>query len=45
MSRQGRERQGRRPEPTFFVNGYRIEGALPADQFRAVLLDALRQSP
>jgi protein-disulfide isomerase len=32
-----------RSTPTFFVNGYRIEGALPADQFREVLLDALRQ--
>ena len=32
-----------RSSPTFFVNGYRIEGALPAEQFRAVLLDALRQ--
>jgi protein-disulfide isomerase len=32
-----------RSTPTFFVNGYRIEGALPAEQFRALLLDALRQ--
>jgi protein-disulfide isomerase len=32
-----------RSTPTFFVNGYRIEGALPAEQFREVLLDALRQ--
>ena len=31
-----------RSTPTFFINGYRIEGALPAGQFRAVLLDALR---
>lgn len=32
-----------RSTPTFFINGYRIEGALPAQQFRALLLDALRQ--
>jgi hypothetical protein len=25
-------------------NGNRLEGALPVEQFRAVLLDALRQS-
>ncbi len=33
-----------RATPTFFVNGERIEGALPVEQFRAVLLDALRHS-
>ena len=33
-----------RSTPTFFVNGYRIEGALPIEQFRALLRDALRQS-
>ncbi len=38
------DRMGVRATPTFFVNGYRIEGALPAEQFRAVLNDALRQS-
>jgi len=32
---------GVRATPTFFVNGRRIEGALPADEFRAVLLEAL----
>lgn len=32
-----------RSTPTFFVNGYRIEGALPAEQFRELLLEALRQ--
>jgi protein-disulfide isomerase len=35
---------GVRATPTFFVNGRRVEGALPADQFRAVLMDALRRS-
>ncbi len=33
---------GVRATPTFFVDGRRVEGALPADQFRTVLLDALR---
>jgi protein-disulfide isomerase len=31
--------------PTFFINGRRVEGALPEDQFRAVLDDALRSTP
>ena len=35
------DRMGVRATPTFFVNGERIEGALSADQFREVLLDAL----
>lgn len=35
---------GVRATPTFFVNGARVEGALPVEQFRAVLLDALRRS-
>lgn len=38
------DRMGVRATPTFFVNGYRIEGALPAQQFRTILNDALRQS-
>lgn len=33
---------GVRATPTFFIDGRRVEGALPADQFRGVLLDALR---
>ena len=35
---------GARATPTFFVDGQRVEGALPVEQFRAVLLDALRRS-
>ena len=35
---------GVRATPTFFVNGRRVEGALPVEQFRTVLVDALRQS-
>lgn len=38
------ERLAVRSTPTFFVNGNRVEGALPAEQFRTVLLDALNQS-
>lgn len=38
------DRLGVRSTPTFFVNGARVEGALPAADFRAVLLEALRQS-
>jgi protein-disulfide isomerase len=38
------ERMAVRSTPTFFVNGNRVEGALPAEQFRTVLLDALEQS-
>jgi protein-disulfide isomerase len=38
------ERLAVRSTPTFFVNGNRVEGALPVEQFRAVLLDALDQS-
>ncbi len=30
--------------PTFFVNGRRIEGALPVEEFRTVLLEALKQT-
>jgi protein-disulfide isomerase len=36
---------GVRATPTFFVDGRRVEGALPAAQFRAVLLDALQRRP
>jgi len=38
------ERMAVRSTPTFFVNGNRVEGALPVEQFRTVLLDALQQS-
>lgn len=38
------DRLGVRATPTFFVNGYRIEGALPPEQFRAVLQAALREA-
>jgi protein-disulfide isomerase len=37
------DRMGVIATPTFFINGRRVEGALPAAQFRAVLQDALRQ--
>jgi len=33
-----------RATPTFFVNGRRIEGALPVEEFRTVLLTALQQT-
>jgi protein-disulfide isomerase len=35
------DRLGVRATPTFFIDGARVEGALPAAQFRAVLLEAL----
>lgn len=35
---------GVRATPTFFINGQRVEGALPADEFRYLLLEALRAS-
>ncbi len=38
------DRMGVRATPTFFVNGARVEGALPAAQFEALLQDALRQA-
>ena len=38
------DRMAVRATPTFFINGRRVEGALPVEQFRAVLLDALRQA-
>lgn len=34
-----------RIRPTFFVNGTRVEGALPLAAFRAVILSALEQQP
>jgi protein-disulfide isomerase len=34
---------GVRATPTFFVNGARVEGALPLEQFRAILLEALQR--
>lgn len=36
------EDMGVRVTPTFFVNGARLEGALPIEQFRALLRDAAR---
>jgi len=38
------DRIGVRATPTFFINGERVEGALPTEQFRAVLEQALRHS-
>lgn len=38
------DRLGVGATPTFFVNGRRIEGALPADEFRAVLRQALEET-
>lgn len=38
------DRMGVRATPTFFINGYRVEGALPPEQFRALLDDALQGS-
>ena len=38
------DRLGVRSTPTFFVNGERVEGALPVEQFRAILQDALQRS-
>lgn len=35
------ERLGVFSTPTFFINGRRVEGALPADEFRALLLEAI----
>lgn len=37
------EQRGVWVTPTFFVNGHRVEGALPLEQFRTVLTDALRE--
>ena len=38
------DRMGVSGTPTFFVNGERISGALPPEQFRVMLADALRRS-
>ena len=38
------DRLGVTETPTFFVNGQRVEGALPVEEFRTVILDALRRS-
>lgn len=38
------DRIGVRATPTFFIDGYRVEGALPLEQFRKVLLDELRST-
>jgi protein-disulfide isomerase len=38
------ERMGVFSTPTFFVNGARLEGAVPPDQFRAILDAALREA-
>ena len=35
------DRMGVRATPTFFINGRRLEGALPADEFRTLLLEVL----
>jgi len=39
------DRMGVRATPTFFVNGNLVEGALPLEQFRAVIEGALRAGP
>lgn len=38
------DRLGVRATPTFFVNGRRVEGALPVDQFWTILQDALARA-
>jgi len=38
------DRMAVRATPTFFVNGRRVQGALPVEEFRDVLDDALRRS-
>jgi protein-disulfide isomerase len=37
------DRMGVRATPTFFIDGERVEGALPTEQFRALLRAALRR--
>ncbi len=37
------DRLGVRATPTFFINGRRVEGALPLEEFRSLLAEALRQ--
>jgi len=41
--REGRE-AGVRATPTFFVNGRKIEGALPIEEFRDAIRNALREA-
>jgi protein-disulfide isomerase len=41
--REGRE-AGVRATPTFFVNGRKIEGALPIEEFRDAVRNALREA-
>lgn len=41
-SNRAAERAGVRATPTFFVNGQRIEGALPVEHFQALLRQAAR---
>jgi protein-disulfide isomerase len=36
---------GVRATPTFFINGARVEGALPLAQFRSILEDELQPGP
>ncbi len=38
------DRMGVNATPTFFINGQRIEGALPLQEFQQVIMDALRHS-
>jgi len=39
------EQLGVHATPTFFINGERVEGALPAEGFRYLLLEVLRRAP
>ena len=41
--REGRE-AGVRATPTFFVNGRKIEGVVPLEEFRDVIRSALREA-
>jgi protein-disulfide isomerase len=43
-SRDLADRLGVRATPTFFIDGYRVEGALPLERFRAVLQDELQRA-
>ncbi len=38
------DQMGVRATPTFFIDGERVEGALPLEEFRAVLREALQRS-
>ena len=44
LSNELADQMGVRATPTFFINGMRLEGALPVERFRAVLLEALQPS-